>query len=99
MSFLDEKAATCNYTGYVDKFVTFPPPPAPFPLPGTSTEAARGCDVWDDIFNAALIINPAFNIYRIFDTYPILWDVLGFPCVALFLFFCTVPITDAFVSS
>jgi len=31
------------------------------------------------IFNASLIVNPAFNIYRIFDTYPILWDVLGFP--------------------
>lgn len=42
-------------------------------------EADPGCDVWDSIFNAALIINPAFNIYRIFDTFPILWDVLGFP--------------------
>ncbi|KAF8905762.1 Alpha/Beta hydrolase protein [Gymnopilus junonius] len=36
-------------------------------------------DVWDTIFNAALIVNPAFNIYRIFDTFPVLWDVLGFP--------------------
>jgi len=26
-----------------------------------------------------LIINPAFNPYRVFDTWPILWDVLGFP--------------------
>ena len=79
MAELDAKAASCGYTGYAEKFVTFPPPPAPFPLPGGSTENAPGCDLWDEIFNAALILNPAFDIYRIFDTYPILWDVLGFP--------------------
>ncbi|CDO76357.1 hypothetical protein BN946_scf185011.g21 [Trametes cinnabarina] len=49
------------------------------PLPGRSTEADPGCDVWDEIFDAALKVNPAFDIYRIFDTWPILWDVLGFP--------------------
>ncbi|KAF8838213.1 hypothetical protein BDN67DRAFT_1013272 [Paxillus ammoniavirescens] len=32
-----------------------------------------------DIFNAALRINPTFNMYRIWDTYPILWDILGSP--------------------
>jgi len=55
----------------------FPPPAAPFPLPHMINDPA--CDVWDEIFNAALLVNPAFNIYRIFDTWPILWDVLGFP--------------------
>ncbi|KAH7921991.1 alpha/beta-hydrolase [Leucogyrophana mollusca] len=78
MDKLDKKAARCNYTGYVDKYVTYPPAGL-LPLPGTSVEFDKGCDVWDDIFNHALIINPAFDIYRIWDTYPILWDVLGFP--------------------
>ncbi|KAG2053778.1 alpha/beta-hydrolase [Suillus hirtellus] len=78
MDYLNEKAATCNYTGYMDKYVTYPPT-GPLPLPGDSVEFAQGCDVWDDIFNNALIINPAFNIFRIWDTYSILWDVLGFP--------------------
>lgn len=78
LAHLDQLAATCNYTGYVDKFVTFPPK-GPLPLPGRSTSAARGCDLWDLIFDAALTVNPAFNIYRIFDTFPVLWDVLGFP--------------------
>ncbi|KAJ3773603.1 alpha/beta-hydrolase [Lentinula raphanica] len=78
MAQLDATAAKCNYTGYVDKFVTFPPA-GPLPLPGDSTEAARGCDVWDTIFDEALAVNPAFNIYRVFDVFPILWDVLGFP--------------------
>lgn len=79
MKKLDSRAEKCNYTGYYDKYVTFPPPPGPFPLPGNSTEFDHGCDLWDAVFNAALLVNPAFNIYRIFDTYPILWDVLGFP--------------------
>ena len=48
------------------------PPRGPLPLPGQSTEADPGCDVWDEIFNAALQVNPAFNIYRIFDMVSVL---------------------------
>lgn len=76
---LDAKAASCGYSDYFEKYVTYPPKGL-LPLPGDgNVESAKGCDVWDDIFNAALVVNPAFNIYRIFDTYPVLWDVLGFP--------------------
>ncbi|KAK0191664.1 alpha/beta-hydrolase [Armillaria mellea] len=78
LSELDAKAAACNYTGYTETFATYPPKGL-LPLPGRSIEADRGCDLWNTIFNAALTINPAFNIYRIFDTFPVLWDVLGFP--------------------
>ncbi|CCM04962.1 uncharacterized protein FIBRA_07159 [Fibroporia radiculosa] len=78
MEYLDATAASCGYTGYYEKYVTYPPQGL-LPLPGSSVEFDPGCDVWDAIFNAALITNPAFDIYRIFDTYPILWDVLGFP--------------------
>ncbi|KAJ7667096.1 alpha/beta-hydrolase [Mycena rosella] len=78
MAQLDATAAQCNYTGYYEKFATYPPAGL-LPLPGKSTEAARGCDLWDTVFNAALVKNPAFNIYRIWDTYPILFDPLGFP--------------------
>lgn len=76
---LDALSKKCNYAGYINKYVTYPPKNGLLPLPGKSTSADRGCDVWDLIFNEALRINPAFNVYRIFDTYPILWDVLGFP--------------------
>jgi len=78
MAYLDEAVERCKYSNYFEKYLTYPPTGL-FPLPGNSTEADDGCDLWDDIFNAALLINPAFNIYRIFDVYPILWDVLGFP--------------------
>jgi len=77
MAHLDQVAQQCGYAGYIQKFVTFPPPPAPFPIPPRSNTSQ--CDVWDLIFDAALLVNPAFNIYRIFDTFPVLWDVLGFP--------------------
>lgn len=78
MKHLEKKSARCNYTDYFDNHVTYPPKGL-LPLPGTSIENDPGCDMWDDIFEHALIINPAFNIYRIFDVLPILWDVLGFP--------------------
>lgn len=60
-------AEQCNYADYFDKFVTYPPTGL-LPLPGSSVEADDGCDVWDAIFEAALLVNPAFDIYRIFDT-------------------------------
>ncbi|KAL1747782.1 Alpha/Beta hydrolase protein [Schizophyllum fasciatum] len=75
---LDQIAEQCNYAGYYDTYMVYPPA-GPLPLPGNSTHAGDGCDIWERIFDEALRINPAFNIYRIFDTYPILWDVLGFP--------------------
>jgi len=65
-------------TGYADKFVKYPPA-GTLPLPGGSPNVPNRCDLWDTIFDEAVNINPAFNIYRIFDTWPILWDVLGFP--------------------
>ncbi|KIL59166.1 hypothetical protein M378DRAFT_15030 [Amanita muscaria Koide BX008] len=78
LKYLDDTALKCGYTGYQQKYATYPPKGL-LPLPGNDTFADPGCDVWDDIFNAVLIVNPAFNIYRIFDVYPVLWDVLGFP--------------------
>lgn len=63
----------------MDKYLTYPPPSGPFPLPGSSVEFDTGCDVWGDIVAAAITLNPAFSYYRIFDMYPVLWDVLGFP--------------------
>jgi hypothetical protein len=48
-------------------YVTYPPQGL-LPLPGGSPIITRDCDVWDEILSAALIVNPAFNIYRIFDT-------------------------------
>ena len=67
MRYLDEKAAQCGYADYVSQHLKFPPQ-GPLPLPGNSTEFDPDCNIWMEIFTAALIINPAFNVYRIFDT-------------------------------
>lgn len=75
---MDSLAEQCNYADYMAKYVTYPPRGL-LPLPGTNVEFDEGCDVWDMIFNASLIVNPAFNPYRIFDMWPVLWDVLGDP--------------------
>lgn len=64
---IDKIADECNYKSYLEKFLTYPPPPAPFPLPGASEEFDPGCDVWTTIVEAAVLLNPAFDIYRIFD--------------------------------
>lgn len=63
---MDSLAEQCNYADYMAKYVTYPPTGL-LPLPGTSVEFDEGCDVWDMIFNASVIVNPAFNPYRIFD--------------------------------
>ncbi|KAG2094397.1 Alpha/Beta hydrolase protein, partial [Suillus discolor] len=65
--YLNEKAATYNYTGYMDKYVTYPPTGL-LPLPGDSIEFAEGCDVWDDIFYNALVINVKEAIHAPVET-------------------------------
>ncbi len=67
MAAIQKQAEDCHYTGYFDKYVTYPPKGL-LPLPGQSVEADPGCDLWGEIFSAAVLVNPAFNIYRIFDT-------------------------------
>ncbi|PSR83149.1 hypothetical protein PHLCEN_2v5798 [Hermanssonia centrifuga] len=78
MAQIDAAAERCGYSTYSATHVTFPPKGL-LPLPGKSTEGDPGCFLWEEVFDAALLVNPAFDIYRIFDTFPILWDVLGFP--------------------
>ncbi|GJE99440.1 carboxypeptidase [Phanerochaete sordida] len=78
MAHIQNISDSCGYTNYSETFVTFPPKGL-MPVPGNSTEGTRDCRLWDQIFEATSIVNPAFNIYRVFDTWPILWDVLGFP--------------------
>ncbi|KAI4183365.1 MAG: hypothetical protein L6R41_005438 [Letrouitia leprolyta] len=72
------KADQCNYTSYFDTYLTFPPPPGPFPvLPDPFATDAYTCDLLDDVYSAALEINPCFNIYHILDTCPHLYTPLG----------------------
>ena len=70
------RADSCGYTSFLNDYLVFPPAG---PLPSPPNASAPGCDVFDDIFNAASLINPCFDIYQVATTCPLLWDVLGFP--------------------
>ncbi|KAI0751798.1 alpha/beta-hydrolase [Daedaleopsis nitida] len=80
MKELSDTAEKCGYTGYLDEWVTYPPKGL-LPLPGDRTQVDENseCDVWTKIRDNARLVNPGFNIYRIFDNWPFLWDVLGLP--------------------
>lgn len=71
-----KRAAQCNYTSYLDKYLVFPPKG---PLPTPPDSSVDGCDIWDDILTAATWANPCFDIYQVATTCPLLYDVLGFP--------------------
>lgn len=67
MAHLDKVAETCGYANYSETYVTYPPKGL-LPVPGGAINYVDSCNVWSQVFNAALLVNPAFNIYRIFDT-------------------------------
>lgn len=79
MAEIENISAHCNYTGYAEKFLTYPPTTSVFPLPGDSESPDDDCDLWSLIIDAALTINPAFDIYFIFQFPPIPWSVVGMP--------------------
>ncbi|EIN06453.1 alpha/beta-hydrolase [Punctularia strigosozonata HHB-11173 SS5] len=96
---LQNVSDTCGYTDYLD-FVTYPPTgQLPFPAavePGTFGTIQRSCDIFDSIINEVTKLNPAFNIYRISDTWPIVWSVLGFPrATQEFIYFNRTDVQDA----
>jgi carboxypeptidase D len=70
-------AESLGYFDYLKKYLAFPPPPGPFPLP--KDNGGNGRKLWGEIKKAISLINPCFNIYQIATTCPLLWDVLGFP--------------------
>jgi carboxypeptidase D len=79
-SFMSQIKATAQAMGYFDylkKYLTYPPPPGPFPPP--NDDGGSGRKLWSVIKQAITLINPCFNIYQIATTCPLLWDVLGFP--------------------
>lgn len=75
---IHQKSADCGYDSFLEQALTFPPT-GPLPTPPYPDEANDTCNVWNDVFNAALLVNPCFDEYQVATTCPILWDVLGFP--------------------
>jgi carboxypeptidase D len=51
----------------MEKYLRYPPKGL-LPLPGALPNGDPDCDIWDEILTAALLLNPAFDVYHIFDT-------------------------------
>ncbi|KAI9729190.1 MAG: hypothetical protein M1834_007097 [Cirrosporium novae-zelandiae] len=69
---LDE---SCGYKAYREQYFTFP---ASGVQPALN-DSSSTCDVLDLIDDAAMEVNPCFNIYEVNAQCPLLWDVLAFP--------------------
>lgn len=89
---------SCGYADFREKYLQFPPTaslPAYEDLPGVNNESC--VNIYNDVFDAVIRVNPCFDIYAVATTCPVLWDVLGCefdtipePClIACFLYvFC-----------
>ncbi|KAK4574869.1 hypothetical protein LTR86_001711 [Recurvomyces mirabilis] len=76
MTDINARAEKCGYFEFMETALTFPPLGK---LPTAPNSSEPGCAVWDDIVNAAILINPCFNIYHAIEFCPYLWDEMGFP--------------------
>lgn len=75
---LNQDQDYCNYTAYIQKYFTFPPPSGPIPFPvNTSQSLPRRCETYFNVATAATALNPCFNVYHILDTCPAPYDPLG----------------------
>jgi len=100
-SFWDELQTisdTCGYTDYLDNFVTYPPAgqlPLPVATNGTFS-VTPACRIHSPIQRAVGVLNPVFDVYRVSDTWPNLWSVLGFPrSTQEFVYFNRTDVQDA----
>ncbi|KAF2418243.1 serine carboxypeptidase [Tothia fuscella] len=71
-------ANRCNFTTYLETYLTFPPPIGKFPaLPDPYESKTGECAIFDIVYNEILLLNPCFNIYHITETCPHPWSVMG----------------------
>ncbi|KAF2861342.1 alpha/beta-hydrolase [Piedraia hortae CBS 480.64] len=76
MTHLRTQSRECGYDEYLATALTYPPK-GPLPPPPSANNPA--CRLWDEISNAAVLVNPCWDVYQVATTCPLLWDVLGFP--------------------
>jgi carboxypeptidase D len=67
---------SCGFEDYVNKYLVYPPA-GQQPTPGDYSDECA--NLYNDAQNAALALNPCWDVYQVATTCPILWDVLGFP--------------------
>jgi carboxypeptidase D len=76
MAYITERAQTCGFTDFYDKYTTSFPPPGPIPT-APDAYSLLGCDLYDAIYNATFYTNPCFNQYHLIEYCPYLYNELG----------------------
>jgi carboxypeptidase D len=77
---LQQMSDACGYTDYLEKNLKYPPAgQLPFPSGVPDGEVGDDCDILSAIIRQVSALNPAFDIYRVTETYPAPFSVLGFP--------------------
>lgn len=76
IDWLNEANDRCGYTEFMEKSLVYPPTGK---LPNAPPLNDENCNTWAWAVDAAIRINPCFNVYHITDFCPYLWDVFGFP--------------------
>ncbi|TBU48705.1 alpha/beta-hydrolase [Dichomitus squalens] len=91
----------CGFTDYLDH-VTYPPtgllplPRGAFLDPDGTVDFGDDCEINGLIQELVTEINPVFDIYRVTDTFPSPWSVLGFPqSTQKFIYFNRTDVQDA----
>jgi carboxypeptidase D len=59
MTDLRLRADRCGYTHFLNEQLVFPPKG---PLPPAPNWQARGCDLWNLIYNASILVNACFDV-------------------------------------
>lgn len=75
---LHERYESCGYKDFAELALTYPPT-GPLPTPPNADGSDTSCNLWEQVYSAALLVNPCWDEYQVATTCPLLWDVLGFP--------------------
>ncbi|KAF2136235.1 uncharacterized protein K452DRAFT_237868 [Aplosporella prunicola CBS 121167] len=80
-------SSSCGYDDFLAEGLTFPPKGPLASPPGTyaNNTIKPECDIFNQVFDAILKINPCFDIYQVGQLCPLLWDTLGFPYSDMYL--------------
>ncbi|KAI0031701.1 alpha/beta-hydrolase [Vararia minispora EC-137] len=98
MANLQNISDVCGFTDYLDR-VTYPPTgqlPFPVGVNHTTGRTNSNCRIWNMIINQVSLLNPAFDVYRVTEQWPVPWSVLGFPrSTQEFIYFNRTDVQDA----
>lgn len=78
MQELTKRHEDCGYKQFMEEAFVFPPT-GPLPIPPDVDQQNDTCRIFNDITDAAMLVNPCWDVYQVATTCPLLWDVLGFP--------------------